>query len=105
MESTVVESNERRNGFERRSGEDRRLVAAAGAVFGSMEEEATPGAERTRLYALEVTGYVVAAILGLFVYKVTGLYDAADSAVVRVGLGAIIAFWFVLNVRVAFHAK
>ncbi len=105
MESTVMGVHERRSGLERRSGDDRRLIDAADTVIGDMEKEAMFGANRTWRSVIEIIGYVVAAALGLFIYKVTGLYDATDSSPVRVGLGAIIALWFVLNVRVALNMK
>lgn len=105
MGPTVMGVQERRNGPDRRSGNERRLVAAADAVAGSIVDDATPSAESTWRSAFEMTGYVVAAALGLFIYKVTGLYDAADSSTVRLGLGVIISVWFVLNVRLALHTK
>lgn len=104
MDTKTVESNERRRGTERRSGGDRRLVSIAAAVAGSIEEAAHKD-EKTLPLAIEITGSVIAVILGLFVYKITGLYDATNSLLVRVGLGAVIAFWFILNIRQALHMK
>ncbi len=105
MESTVMGVHERRNGLERRSGDDRRLTDAVNTAIGGKEEEAIPEAKRTWRSAFEFSGYLVAAILGLLIYKATGLYDAADSSVMRIGLGAIIAVWFILNVRTALYPK
>jgi hypothetical protein len=54
---------------------------------------------------LEIVGSVVAAVLGLVAYEKTGLYGAAEAGIVKAGLGCVIASWFVLNFRIAFHGK
>ncbi len=100
MDSAVMEFQERRTGIERRArvmrrtGEDRRVAAETERRSGKVKH--TP---------LEVMGSVVAAALGLYVYKATGLYDATDSTVVALGLGAIIASWFVLHFRLGLHQR
>lgn len=50
---------------------------------------------------LLAAGTLVAAVLGLATYHVTGLHEAAEAAVVKYALGALITYWFVLNYWIA----
>jgi hypothetical protein len=52
---------------------------------------------------LEVLASLVMVALSFGVYHATGLHEAAESNVLKVGLGVAIAFWFVMNVRTALH--
>ncbi len=103
MDTAVMDFRERRTGADRRSGEERRTTIEAARV----KAEGVPRAEKrkTHLSVLEVAGSAVMAALGLYVYQATGLYGAAEAGIVKFGLGALIASWFVLNFRMGLHQR
>lgn len=57
--------------------------------------------KNTLSYLLYVAGTAIVVALSFVTYHVTGLHEAAESTVLKYGLGAAIAYWFVLNYRIA----
>ena len=56
---------------------------------------------------LYIVGAVLSVAFALTTYHVTGLHEATATRFVEYGLGTLIAFWFLLNYRIAVfgHAR
>jgi len=53
----------------------------------------------------EVTGHILAALVGLAVFKFTGLYDAMDSLAGQIIVGSVIVYWNVIMFRLGLYSK
>jgi len=65
-------------------------------------EETGRGRVRT---AAEFAGHILAALAGIAVFKLTGLYDAMDSQAGQIGLGSVIVYWHVIMFRLGLYSK
>jgi hypothetical protein len=59
--------------------------------------------EKKHLVALEIIGLMVTAVIGVFAVHALGLYEAADSSVVKLGMGAGAAYFFAMCFWAALH--
>jgi hypothetical protein len=82
-----------------------KFINSLGGISSANGESTMEKRAKKQSLFLEVLGTIVMVVLGLAVYRATGLYAAADSGIVQVALGGSIAYWFALNFRVALNGK
>lgn len=66
------------------------------------DENVTRGGVRT---AAVFAGHMLAALAGIAVFKLTGLYDAMDSTAAQIVLGSVIVYWHVIMFRLGLYSK
>ncbi|MCK5140061.1 MAG: hypothetical protein KAQ85_09485 [Thermodesulfovibrionia bacterium] len=54
---------------------------------------------------LGILGSIVALVIGMAIYKATGLYNAVESNIWHVGLGGAIVYYCVIAFRLGFYSE
>ncbi len=69
--------------------------------FQSTHQNTTATSQNKKIgVPLKLLGSIFVIITGLLIYWATGLYDAAESTVLKIGLGVVITWYYL----VTFHA-
>ena len=92
------ELQERRKYRDRRTNGERRKSVETKKI----EQVSNPG--RYGLF-FTIISTVLVVLIGITVYKVTGLYDGVGSILGKITLGAVISFCYVAVFRYAIYAR